>query len=642
MFSSGGASRRSKRAGAHALLEDRAHQREAVAVDAVRGDPDQHVADADRGAVDHASRARPRRRRSRPARARPSRTCRASSPSRRRAARSPRAGSPRRRRAAPRRRSRCRARPSRGSRGRRGARRPARSGRSRPSRRSRCRRCRSGASCAASLSFVPTPSALATSTGSLVAVGRLEEARRSRRSTRAPRAGRWSCAISLIVVDEALVVVEIDAGAGVRRCARLGRLRAAGDHAAWIGDPGRPVNPRDGAMLSFGPVQIAVVIPALDEADRVAARPWQSARAAGGRDRRRRRGQPRRDAGARPGGRRPGGRLASRGRARQLAAGVRATAARGARLPARRHAGCPPGFADAVRGALADPRWRAAPSRLRFEREPGAGRLAAPRPAHRRAGRGAARGALRASLRRPGALRPAQRARARPAACPRSPILEDLDLVAALRRTGRFVAAAGARRRPRRGAISRGASLRTWLRNAGALAAWRLGVDRARVAALVPALSAAAAPARGRERGREPARDVPDASAATCAATGGSTPSASRRRSATRPPSSRCRCSSAGWCRRSATGSASAEIGRRCAWLAGGDAGARRAALPLAHGDLQRGARGRVRDAQRPVRAPPAPAPVVLLPLAHRRPDEPLRERPRRRCGCCSAPGCSR
>ncbi len=44
---------------------------------------------------------------------------------------------------------------------------------------------------------------------------------------------------------------------------------------------------------------------------------------------------------------------------------------------------------------------------------------------------------------------------------------------------------------------------------------------------------------------------------------------------------------------------------------------------------LQRRARDRVRAPQRPVRAPAAPAAVVLSALAHRRPDEPLRERPR-------------
>ena len=68
-----------------------------------------------------------------------------------------------------------------------------------------------------------------------------------------------------------------------------------------------------------------------------------------------------------------------------------------------------------------------------------------------------------------------------------------------------------------------------------------------------------------------------------------------------------------------------------CCWLALVDARARRAPLLLAHARLQRRARDRVRAPQRPLRAPAAPAAVVLLPLAHRRPHEPLRQRPRRR-----------
>jgi hypothetical protein len=59
--------------------------------------------------------------------------------------------------------------------------------------------------------------------------------------------------------------------------------------------------------------------------------------------------------------------------------------------------------------------------------------------------------------------------------------MEDLDLVRALRRQGRLVllplAVTTSPRRYARGA------LRHMLRNWAALAAWRLGVDRARVAA---------------------------------------------------------------------------------------------------------------------------------------------------------------
>jgi len=65
---------------------------------------------------------------------------------------------------------------------------------------------------------------------------------------------------------------------------------------------------------------------------------------------------------------------------------------------------------------------------------------------------------------------------------PAAPILEDLDLVRALRRRGRLARIAlpvttSARRYQRRGVA------RTWWRNALALAGWRLGVDRERLAA---------------------------------------------------------------------------------------------------------------------------------------------------------------
>mgnify|MGYP001822508232 CR=1 FL=1 len=64
---------------------------------------------------------------------------------------------------------------------------------------------------------------------------------------------------------------------------------------------------------------------------------------------------------------------------------------------------------------------------------------------------------------------------------PRAPIMEDLDLVRELKRRGRFVlipdpVSTSARRYERAGPV------RTFLRNVGALLAWRLGVDRHRVA----------------------------------------------------------------------------------------------------------------------------------------------------------------
>jgi glycosyltransferase involved in cell wall biosynthesis len=65
---------------------------------------------------------------------------------------------------------------------------------------------------------------------------------------------------------------------------------------------------------------------------------------------------------------------------------------------------------------------------------------------------------------------------------PQAPLMEDLDLVRGLKRHGRLVRlplpATTSARRYRAGGVGR-----TFLRNLGALLAWRLGLDRARVAA---------------------------------------------------------------------------------------------------------------------------------------------------------------
>ncbi len=59
--------------------------------------------------------------------------------------------------------------------------------------------------------------------------------------------------------------------------------------------------------------------------------------------------------------------------------------------------------------------------------------------------------------------------------------MEDLDLVRGLKRNGRFVLLrAAVETSPRR--YLRGGALRTFWRNARALLAWRLGIDRERVA----------------------------------------------------------------------------------------------------------------------------------------------------------------
>jgi glycosyltransferase involved in cell wall biosynthesis len=65
---------------------------------------------------------------------------------------------------------------------------------------------------------------------------------------------------------------------------------------------------------------------------------------------------------------------------------------------------------------------------------------------------------------------------------PQAPIMEDLDLVAALKRRGRLVRLRAAASTSPRRYRERGA-LRTFLRNLAALGAWRLGLDRERVAA---------------------------------------------------------------------------------------------------------------------------------------------------------------
>jgi rSAM/selenodomain-associated transferase 2 len=225
-------------------------------------------------------------------------------------------------------------------------------------------------------------------------------------------------------------------------------------------------------------VQIAVVIPALDEADRV-ARAVASARApgvellvvdGGSRDATRERA---REAGARVVPSEPG-------RARQLAVGARAA---GGEVLVFLHADSrlPLGFDGAVRDALADPAVVGGAFALRFEREAGAGSLV--RLGLRALEAGVAlRVALFGLPYGDQALFARRSALERAGGVPQVPILEDLDLVAALRRTGRFVSLPAAVVTSPRRYLARGLA-RTWLRNAGALAAWRLGVDRARVAA---------------------------------------------------------------------------------------------------------------------------------------------------------------
>jgi rSAM/selenodomain-associated transferase 2 len=225
-------------------------------------------------------------------------------------------------------------------------------------------------------------------------------------------------------------------------------------------------------------VQIAVVIPALHEADRI-AEAIRSARSpgveilvvdGGSRDAT---PEKAREAGARV-------LRSAPGRARQLAAGAEAVAAEALVFL---HADCrlPAGYADAVRGALADPSVAGGAFAFRFDREAGATRRASLGLRIVEAG-AALRVALLGLPYGDQALFARRSALERAGGVPQVPILEDLDLVAALRRTGRVVALpAPVVTSPRR-YLARGVA-RTWLRNAGALAAWRLGLDRGRVAA---------------------------------------------------------------------------------------------------------------------------------------------------------------
>lgn len=218
-------------------------------------------------------------------------------------------------------------------------------------------------------------------------------------------------------------------------------------------------------------MKLAVVIAALDEAERVEAS-VRSAQAAdvevivvdgGSRDATVERA---RAAGARV-------LEAPRGRARQLQAGARAS---GGEAVVFLHADTrlPPGFDAALRAALADPGVAGGSFALRFDvRSPGLRAIE-----------------WGAALRRrlfdlpygDQALFVRRRVLVAIGGVPDAPLLEDLDLVRAVRRHGRLVrlplpVTSSARR------YLAGGVLRTMLRNWVALAGWRLGVDRERLAA---------------------------------------------------------------------------------------------------------------------------------------------------------------
>lgn len=167
--------------------------------------------------------------------------------------------------------------------------------------------------------------------------------------------------------------------------------------------------------------------------------------------------------------------VAGGGRARQQEAGWRAS--RGdAVLFLHADTRLPAGWAAAVRSALADPRVAVGAFRLRFE----------PRPPAVAIVEWGAR--LRARLARlpygDQALFMRRTALEAIGGLPPVPIFEDLDLVRALRRQGALALLPLAAVTSSRRYLERGVA-RTWARHALALAAWRLDLDRERVAAWV-------------------------------------------------------------------------------------------------------------------------------------------------------------
>lgn len=161
------------------------------------------------------------------------------------------------------------------------------------------------------------------------------------------------------------------------------------------------------------------------------------------------------------------------GRARQLAVGVRETRS-DAIVFLHADTRLPPGFAPAICASLADPRVVVGAFRFRFDENRFGLRLvewgARLRAAVLRLPYGdQVLFVRRATLEAIGGV-------------PQTPIMEDLDLVQALRRSGRLsllsLPATTSARRYRRAGV-----LRTVFRNLAAAVAWRLHIDRERVSA---------------------------------------------------------------------------------------------------------------------------------------------------------------
>jgi rSAM/selenodomain-associated transferase 2 len=221
-------------------------------------------------------------------------------------------------------------------------------------------------------------------------------------------------------------------------------------------------------------VQLTVVIPALDEAEQITGAVASASRAAGCEilvvDGGSRDGTPERAAAA-------GARVVASppGRARQLAAGAR-LAKGDTILFLHADTRLPEGWEGAVRAALSDPRVVGGAFRFRFEPRSPMLRLielgARLRVALLRMPYGdQALFARRAVLESLGGV-------------PQVEIMEDLDLVRALKRRGRIACLALPATTSARRYLSAG-PLRTMLRNWAAVLGWRLGVPRQRIAAWV-------------------------------------------------------------------------------------------------------------------------------------------------------------
>ena len=381
----------------------------------------------------------------------------------------------------------------------------------------------------------------------------------------------------------------------------------------------RPARRATSWRAIVAPVKLAVVIPALDEADRIAGAVASAAAGrvevvvvdGGSRD------------GTRDRGRRRG--LGSSTALPDAPASSRPEPGRARARPAcscTRTRGSPPGFAAAVREALRDPAVVGGAFRLRFDQRDAG-------PALDRVGRAPARRPVRAAVRRSGALRP-----------PR--VLEAIGGIPQSRRSWRIsiwcapskprtarhrcpCPATTSARRYARTACVRTHGARTGSRPAR----WALGVDRG------AHRRAGSADERGRRpagsRRRRPAIalrrlcGLPAPQPRLLRGLAGRRPSPTWRRFVAIPRL-------VGWAigrrrrgprrARDRPGAALARCSSRLA----------RAVVRFFSrtARLQRGPRDRVRDAQRSLRPSPAAAPVLLLPLADRRPHEPLRQRPQR------------